>query len=313
MLAVAIEDGAPAVVERPEPEPGYGHIVIAMRAAGLNAADLLQARGRYPAPPGAPRDLLGLEVAGEVSAVGPGVSRWKVGDAVMTLVGGGGQAELVEVHERLALPVPERFGWEQAGGFTEVYTTAFDALFSQCGLKPAERLCVHGAAGGVGMAAVQLGLASGARVTATVRRADNRPAVAALGAEVVAPEDFRHRGPFDVILELVGGPNLQADVESLADCGRISVIGLGAGARAEVDLRHLMSSRGSIMGSTLRARSLEERALAARKVEAHVLPLAAKGIVKVPVFASYRLTEAPAAYADFAAGGKIGKIVLVSR
>lgn len=302
-----------AVVERPEPEPGYGHIVVAMRAAGLNAADLLQAQGRYPAPPGAPRDLLGLEVAGEVTAVGPGVTRWKIGDAVMTLVGGGGQAELVEVHERLAIPVPERFGWEQAGGFTEIYTTAFDALFSQCQLGPGERLCVHGGAGGVGMAAVQLGLASGAQVTATVRRAEHRPAVAALGAEVSAPEDFRQRGPFDVILELVGGPNIPADVDALSEGGRISVIGIGGGSRADVDLAKLMKIRGRVMGSTLRARPLEERALAARQVEAHVLPLAASGAVRVPVFASYRLTEAPAAYADFAAGGKIGKIVLVSR
>jgi NADPH:quinone reductase len=287
-------------------------VLVSVRAAGLNNADLLQRDGLYPAPAGAPADIPGLEFAGEVVAVGSDVTRFAVGDRVMAIVGGGGQAELAVVHERIAMPVPDGVSWEEAGGFPEVFVTAHDALFTQCGLGMGERLCVHGAAGGVGVAAVQLGVAAGASVVATVRDPAKRAAVAALGAEVCAPDEFVDRGPFDVVLELVGAPNIGDDLQALAIAGRISVIGVSAGTRAEVDVLDLMRKRGRIHGSALRTRTLEEKADAARRVETHVLPLLADGRVRVPVDATFPMSDAAAAYDRFAAGGKFGKIVLTA-
>jgi NADPH:quinone reductase-like Zn-dependent oxidoreductase len=214
------------------------------------------------------------------------------------------------VHERILMAVPDRLGWAEAGGVPEVFTTAHDAVFTQAGLRTGERLLVHGGAGGVGTAAIQLGRAAGARCYATVRNADLRSGVAELGAEVIAPEDFTSHAPFDVILELVGAPNLGENLASLATGGRIVVIGIGAGAKAEVDLRALMTKRGRIQASTLRARPLEEKALTARALERSVLPLLSDGAVHVPVAATYPLEEAEAAYERFQAGGKLGKVVL---
>jgi NADPH:quinone reductase len=228
------------------------------------------------------------------------------------VVGGGGQAEQAIVHERAVMPVPEVLGWAEAGGFPEVFVTAHDALFTQAGLRPGEHLLVHGAAGGVGTAAVQLARGAGARVTATVRNEEVRPGVEALGAEAVAPEGFEEHGPFDVVLELVGAPNLGANVKALATGGRIVVIGVGAGAKGELNLVALMGKRGRVQGSTLRARPLEEKALAMRLVEREVLPLVADGRVTVPVAATFPLDEVDQAYERFAAGGKLGKIVLVA-
>jgi NADPH:quinone reductase len=306
-------DGVPVVAERPDPVPGVGELLVRVHAAGLNNADLIQARGGYPAPPGSPPDILGMELAGEVAATGPGALRFAPGDRVMAIVGGGAQAGLVLVHERVAMPVPDAMTWAEAGGFPEAFTTAHDALFTQAGLGPGERVCIHGAAGGVGVAGVQLAAAVGARVVATVRAERLRPAVEALGVGVraVAPEGFGAHGPFDVILELIGAPNLPDDLAALATGGRISVIGTGAGARAELNLGALMACRGRIFGSTLRPRPLEQKAAAARAVEAHVLPLVAAGLARVPITATFALEDAPAAYASFATGGKLGKIVLV--
>src|ERR671911_2647211 len=187
MRAVTIQDEQLVVEDRPDPEPGRGELVVRVRAAGLNGADMLQRRGGYPAPPGSPADIPGLELAGEVAALGPGATRFAEGDRVMAVVGGGGQAELALVHERAAMPVPEGLDWDRAGGLPEVFMTAHDALFSQAGLRPGERLLVHGGAGGVGTAAIQLGRATGARVTATVRRAELRGEVEALGATAIDP------------------------------------------------------------------------------------------------------------------------------
>jgi NADPH:quinone reductase-like Zn-dependent oxidoreductase len=295
---------------------GHGEVVVRVKAAGLNGADLLQARGRYPAPPGSPPDVPGLELAGEVEVVGPGAARFGVGDKVMGVVGGGGQAERCVVHERCLVPVPAGLEWTEAGGFPEVFTTAHDALFTQCGLAMGEHLLVHGAAGGVGTAAVQLGALAGARVTATVRNADLRGPVMQLGGTrgpvaAVDPEGFEELGPFDVVLELVGAGNLAGNLRALAPGGRISIIGVGGtGARAEIDLLALMAKRGRIVGSTLRARPLEQKADAARRIEHHVLPALAAGELRVPVAAAFHLEEAPAAYARFEAGGKLGKVVL---
>ncbi|HLH64240.1 MAG TPA: NAD(P)H-quinone oxidoreductase [Solirubrobacteraceae bacterium] len=310
MRAVTIDDGSLRVGERPDPQPGAGEVLVAVRAAGLNGADILQLRGAYPAPPGSPADIPGLELAGEVAALGPGASRFAVGDRVMGIVGGGGQAELAVVHERVLMPVPSSLSWEQAGGVPEVFTTAHDALFAQAGLVAGERLLVHGAAGGVGCAAVGLGVASGCRVSATVRNAQLRDGVAELGATVLDPESFAEHGPFDVILELVGAVNLAANLRSLEVGGRIAVIGIGAGATGELDLGLLMRKRARIHGSTLRARPLELKAIAARAVERSVLPVLESGAVRVPVAATYPLQDAQAAYDHFRRGGKLGKIVL---
>jgi NADPH2:quinone reductase len=310
MRALVIRDSELHVEQRPDPEPGHGEILVAVRAAGLNGADMHQRLGRYPAPPGSPQDIPGLEFAGEVAACGPGAERFKPGERVMAVVGGGGQAELAVVHERAAMPVPENLTWVQAGGTPEVFTTAHDAIFSQADLKFGEHLLVHGGAGGVGTSAIQLARAAGARITATVRSEQLRSQVKELGAEVIGPGGFAERGPFDVILELVGAPNLGPNLNALSTGGRIAVIGIGAGAKAELNLGLLMGKRGRILGSTLRPRPLEEKALAARAVERSVLPLLASGAVKVPIAARYPLTDAEAAYEHFTAGGKLGKIVL---
>jgi NADPH:quinone reductase len=308
--AVTFVDGDIEVREHPDPIPSRGEILVRVRAAGLNSADLMQRRGGYAAPPGSPRDIPGLELAGEVIGLGPDAERFALGDRVMSLAGGGAQAELAVVHERLAMPVPSPLTWAEAGGLPEVFTTAHDALFTQALLASGDRVCVHGAAGGVGSAGVQLAAAAGATVTATVRNPALRPNVARLGARVLAPEEAVSGGPYDVILELIGAPNLPGDLESLAIGGRITVIGLGGGARAEVNLGALMAKRARIMGSTLRARPLEGKALATRAVEAHVLPLVWSGRLVVPVAATFALGDAVAAYDRFGAGAKFGKIVL---
>jgi NADPH:quinone reductase len=310
MRAVTIKDKNLSVEEHPDPTPGEGEVLVAVMAAGLNGADMMQRRGLYPAPPGVPQDIPGLEFAGEVVQCGPGAARFAEGDRVMAIVAGGGQAELVVVHERMLMAVPETLGWNEAGGVPETFTTAHDGVFTQAGLKPGERLLVHGGAGGVGTAAIQLGRASGARVTATVRNLDHREKVAALGASVIAPEGFVEHGPFDVILELVGAPNVPGDLEALALWGRIMVIGISAGAKAELNLGLAMQRRARIYNSTLRVRPLEEKALTARAMERSVLPLLESGAVHVPIAATYPLQDAPAAYERFAEGGKLGKIVL---
>lgn len=311
MLAATINDGAVSAEQQGDLTAGAGEILVRVRAAGVNGADILQRAGGYPAPPGSPADIPGLEFAGEVAACGEGATRFEVGDRVMAITGGGGQAEFAVVHERQAMPVPEGLSWAEAGGLPEVFTTAHDALFTQCGLRPGERLLVHGAAGGVGSAAVQLGAYCGAVVTASVRNTELHSEVAALGAaSVVTPEEVS--GPFDVILELIGAPNLSTNLKELATDGRIVVIGVGGGFKAEINLLALMGKRGVLRGSTLRARPLEEKAMTARAVEREVLPGFESGALKVPVAETFPLAEVEAAYERFKAGGKLGKIVVLA-
>jgi NADPH:quinone reductase len=311
MRAVVIKDGGIVIEQRPDPEPGSHEVLVRVHAAGINNADILQREGHYPPPAGVPADMPGMEFAGEVQANGPGADRFPVGERVMALIAGAGQAELVTVHERMLMPVPPKLDWPAAGGLPEVFTTAHDALFTQCELRVGERLLVHGAAGGVGVAAVQLGRAAGARVCATVRNPKHRDTVASLGAVVLSPDDFVDEGPFDVILELVGAPNMPDNLRALRTGGRISVIGTGAGGVVnEFPIGLLMARRGRIHGSTLRGRSLEEKALVARDLERHVLPLFATGALRVPLHKTFPLEGAAEAYDAFAAGGKLGKIVL---
>jgi NADPH:quinone reductase len=313
MRAVTIREQEIVIEEHPDPMPGTGEVLVRVHAAGLNGGDMMQLRGFYPAPPGSQQDIPGMELAGVVEALGdhpPGAERFAVGDRVMAIVGGGGQAELATVHERLLMPVPAALDWPAAGGLPEVFTTAHDAVFVQAGLRPGERLLVHGGAGGVGTAAIQLARAAGARVTATVRRVELREQMSELGAEAIAPDGFAEHGPFDVILELVGAPNLAENLQALATGGRIAVIGVSAGATSELNLLALMGKRARIHGSTLRARPLEEKAVTARRLEHEVLPLFDAGALRVPIAETFPLVQAAAAYERFAAGGKLGKIVL---
>jgi len=313
MRAVTIREKEVVVEEHPDPEPGVGEVLVRVHAAGLNGADMMQRRGLYPAPAGSPQDIPGMELAGEVAGLGPGAERFAVGDRVMAIVGGGAQAELCLVHERQLMPVPEGLDWPAAGGLPEVFATAHDAIFTQAELRPGERLLVHGGAGGVGTAAIQIARAAGARVTATVRNEELREQVAELGATVIAPEGFAEHGPFDAILELVGGPNMAENLQALATGGRIAVIGVSAGAKSELNLLALMGKRARIHGSTLRARPLEEKALVARLLEREVLPMFDSGALSVPVAETFPLDRAAEAYDRFAAGGKLGKIVLLAQ
>jgi NADPH:quinone reductase-like Zn-dependent oxidoreductase len=312
MFAVTVVDGALVWQEHPDPQPGPSEVLVSVAAAGVNAADLMQRQGLYPAPPGAPADIPGLEFAGEVIGLGPGADRLSIGDRVMAVVAGGGQGELVVVHESVALPVPDGIPWEQAGGFPEAFSTAYDALFTQAGLAVGERVLISGAAGGVGTAAVQLAHAAGAHVVASVRSPDRRDEVGALGAdEVIDPEGVADHGPYEVSLELVGAPGVTAVIPSMAIGGRVVVIGVGAGAKLEVNLLSLMAGRTTIGGSMLRSRTVEEKASVARAVEEHAVSLLADGKVTVPVADRFVMAEAGLAYERFAAGGKLGKIVLV--
>jgi NADPH2:quinone reductase len=311
--AVVIRDGRLHWEERDDPVPGDTELLVSVKAAGLNAADLVQRAGFYPAPPGWPADIPGMELAGEVVSVGRSVTLFSPGDRVMAVVGGGAQATLAFVDETHALAVPESLPWTEAGGFPEAFSTAYDALFTQAGLQMGERVLVSGGAGGVGTAGVQLAAEAGAIVTATVRNPDHRDAVAAFGANaVIAPGDEGDAGPYDVVLELVGQASLTNVLPHLATWSRVVVIGVGSGGRMEIDLMQLMTKRARIGGTTLRSRSRREKADVAAAVATHVLPALAAGRLTVPVSDTFPLAEAEAAYERFGAGGKLGKVVLVA-
>jgi NADPH:quinone reductase-like Zn-dependent oxidoreductase len=311
--AVVIRDNQLVWEEREDPVPGDTQVLVSVKAAGINSADLVQRMGFYPAPPGWPEDIPGMEMAGEVVAVGRSVRLWAPGDRVMAVVGGGAHAEMAVVDEVEALAVPEGLDWISAGGFPEAFSTAHDALFTQAGLEMGERVLVSGAAGGVGTAGVQLARAAGAHVTATVRHEAHRSAVRELGADaVIAPGSEGEHGPYDVVLELVGQASLVGVLPHLAQWSRVVVIGVGSGSQMEIDLMQLMTRRIRIGGSTLRSRTRQEKADVTAAVAAHVLPLLAAGRLRVPIAATFALAEAEAAYERFGAGGKLGKVVLVA-
>jgi NADPH2:quinone reductase len=300
--------------ERPDPVPSGDDVLLAVRYAALNGADLSQRAGRYPAPPGSPADIPGIETAGTVIACGPTARRFQPGDRVFGIVGGGGLADRVLVHERHVAAVPEALDDLGAAAVPEVFVTAHDAILTQAGLRPGELLAVNGANGGVGTAAVQIGAVAGARVLATVRATDVRDRVAELGAEVIGPEELVERaqalGGADVVCELVGAPNLDSDFDALGVKGRIVIVGTGAGDTAPIALRKLMGKRARLLGTVLRARPLEEKATAVQAFAREVVPHLATGRIVPLVDRVFPAEEAPAAFDRMAEAGKLGKVLL---
>ena len=324
MRAVTItEFGGPDVLrirEMERPRPGTGEIRVRVRSSGVNRADLIQRLGHYPAPPGAPEDVPGLEFAGEVEALGPGVSLWKEGDRVMGITGGGGYAETVVVHERTAVRVPRGLSLEDAGAIPEVFMTAFDALILQMDLAEGETLLIHAVGSGVGTAAVQLARSCGARALGTSRTREKVDRALRLGLDVGILADDQwpervlsatERTGVDVILDLVGAEYLAGNLEVMATGARQVVVGVPSGPRGEVDLRHLMKKRGLIKGTVLRARPLEEKIALAREFERRVCPLFdARKIVPV-VDRTLPAAQASRAHQVMENNENFGKILLL--
>ena len=309
MIAVTFHGaGGPevmAVDERPDPVPQSSEVLVRATHAALNPADVAQRAGNYPAPPGSPADIPGLEVAGTVIACGEAVTAWRAGDRVFGLVGGGGLSDTVAVHERHVARIPDDLTDREAAAVPEAFITAHDAVFTRAGLALGETLLVNGASGGVGTAAVQLGVAAGARVLANTR--SHREALTDMGAEPCVLSEARG---VDVVLELVGAANLTGSLEALAVRGRIIVVGTGAGADAELSLRALMGRRASVMGTVLRARSMEEKAAAVQAFARSVVPHLAAGRVRPVIDRVFPVAEAAAAFEHLSAPGKLGKVLL---
>jgi NADPH2:quinone reductase len=319
MRAVVIgTDGTFGLEQRPDPVAGPSQVVIRVRAAGLNAADLQQARGYYPAPAGWPSDVPGLEVAGEVEEVGSAVTGVSPGDRVMALVGGGGHAERIVVPADTLLPVPATLSWAEAAGFPEAFSTAWDALIGQAHVRAGDRVLVTGAAGGVGTAALQVAAISGANVVASVRRPELHERVKALlgGAalDVITPDQEARGGPYDVIVDLVGGDEYLTRVTWLRPRGKLLLVGFLAPPPATVSpswLGALMLNRCQLIGTTIRGRTNGEKAVLARDLAA-VVPLLAEGRLRVPVDSAYPLERYSDAYQRLASPGKLGKIILTT-
>jgi NADPH:quinone reductase len=309
MIAVTfLGAGGPEVMsvgERPDPVPRASEVLVRATHAALNPADVVQRAGNYPAPPGSPADIPGLEVAGTVIACGEAVTSWRAGDRVFGLVGGGGLSDTVAVHERHLARIPDNLTDREAAAVPEAFITAHDAVFTRAALALGETLLVNGASGGVGTAAVQLGVTAGARVLANSR--SHSDALVDLGAEPCPLSEARG---VDVVLELVGGTNLPASLEALAVRGRIIVVGTGAGADAELSLRALMGRRASLMGTVLRARPMEEKAAAVQAFARSVVPQLASGRARPVIDRVFPIAEAEAALDHLAAPGKLGKVLL---
>lgn len=318
MKAIAISRfGGPevlTVVERPLPEPARGEVRVRIRATAINRADLLQRMGAYPAPADSPPDVPGLEIAGEVDAVGPGVERLAIGDRVFGLLGGGGYAEAAITHERAMAKLPDGMSFVDAAAIPEAFVTAHDAMVTRAGLRSGEVMLVHAVGSGVGTAAVQLARAFGAYTIGTARTADKLERAKALGMNegvVVEGASFATKiAPADVILELVGGKYLDEDLRCIKTLGRIVLIGLMAGTKAEVDLSAILRKRVSVIGTVLRARPLEEKIAAMRLFETQVVPLFARGLLKPVIDQVMPLERAADAHARMASNAGFGKIVL---
>lgn len=306
-----------ALAEREDPVAVGEEVLVAVRYAGINPADLQQRDGHYPPPPGAPVDIPGLEVAGEVLAVGGRVLDLRPGDRVMGIIGGGGLADRVVVHGRCVVKIPEGLDDIQAAAIPEGFITAHDAIRAQAGLGTGEVLLVNGATGGVGTAAVQIAVATGATVLGVTRTEQGRELLTSLGALAVYAEDVAAavaeasggRGA-DVVLELVGAVNLTRNFEVLASKGRIVIVGVGGGDTTEINLRTLMTRRARLFGTVLRARPVEEKAIAVRAFEREVLPHLAAGRIAPVVDRAFPAEDIHAAFDHMEHSAKRGKVLL---
>ena len=324
MRAIVItRPGGPEVLEeerRPVPEPGPSQIRVRVRASGLNRADLLQRRGGYPAPEGVPADVPGLEFAGEVDAVGPGTGLWAVGNRVMGIVGGGGHAEYLCVHEREAMRIPHPLSLEEAAAIPEVFLTAYDAVFRQLDVQVGEKLLVHAVGSGVGTAAIQMAHAGGLFTLGTARTASKLRRATELGLDVAIDasredwaarvEEETEREGVNAILDLVGGDYLPDDLRVLALRGRLIVVGTMGGSRAELNLGMLLRKRLTVIGTVLRSRPLEEKIALARDFSSSVLPLFASGRIRPVVERVFPFSEIRDAHRFMEENRNFGKIVL---
>lgn len=293
--------------ERPDPRPGSDEVLVEAAYSGLNPADVNQRAGNYPAPPGSPPDVPGLEVSGTVAEVGENVHDWRPGDRVFGLVGGGGLADRVRVNARHVARVPDALDDRTAAAVPEAFITAHDAVFTQAGLRPGERLLVNGANGAVGLAAVQMALATGVRVLANVRSQAAGERLRAMGADTVALEDARD---VDVVLELVGAPNIEGDLAALAAKGRIVVVSTAAGSRVELSLGALMGRRATMIGTLLRARPSEQKGAAVQAFARQVVPLLESGAIVPVVDRVFPAEQAAEALDHLQQPGKFGKVLL---
>jgi len=308
------------VEEVPAPIPGPDEILVRVKATALNRADLLQTMGLYPAPAGVPADIPGLEYAGEVAAVGARVSRWKTGDRVMGLVAGGAWAEQLVTHEREALAIPPGLSFSDAAAIPEAFTTSWDALVLQGGMGVGSKVLIHAVASGVGTAALQLCRAFGALAIGTGRNAAKLERAKALGLPhaVLVGKDAQFAdavkqhapGGVDVVLDLVGGDWVPQSLDALAPRGTLMLVGLVAGASADVPLRTVLGKRLRVQGTTLRARPLEEKIAVAREFERRVLPLFTSGALRPVIDAVLPMTELEPALARLASNDTFGKLVL---
>ena len=309
-----------AIEERPDPEPGPGDVRVRVVASALNRADVSQRLGRYPAPAGFPPDIPGLEYAGEVDAVGEAVTLWKGGERVMGIIGGGAHAELLSVHEREVMRVPDNLTWEEAAAIPEVFLTAYDAMFSRLHLRAGETLLIHAVGSGVGTAALQLATVAGVTTIGTSRTPEKLERARSLGlghgidtSEIGWDErvlELTGGEGVPAILDLVGGNYLVSNLKLLSSRGRIVLVGLTAGATAELDMRMMLRKRLKIEGTILRARSLEEKITLAREFSGTMLRFFESGKLRAVVDRVLPFERVAEAYEEMEANTNFGKIVL---
>ena len=313
------DGGTLSLKEVPKSTPGPGEIMARVCTSGVNRADLLQRRGKHPAPEGWPKDILGMEFSGVVEALGPDTGRWQVGDRVMGLLGGGGYAEYVTTHGSTVVPVPDGMSEHDAGAIPEVFMTAFDAAVLQMGLEAGEVLLIHAVGSGVGTAAVQIGKALGAVTVGTSRTPEKLETASALGLDhaVLADADWPERvldvtggRGADLILDLVGGPYLEGNQRVVARRGRHIVVGVPGGATAQIDLQAMMLRRVTLKGTVLRARPVEEKAVLTGAFEEHLLPFFSSGEMKPVIHRVFPPEDAAVAHDVMAANENFGKLLL---
>ena len=323
--AIITRPGGPEVLEVrevPTPAPAADQVLVRVKAAGVNRADILQRRGHYPAPPGAPQDIPGMEFAGEVAELGPDARLWQKGQRVFGIAAAGCYAECLIAHERALAEIPSNLNWIEAGSIPEVFITAHDALWKQAGLRPAETVLIHAVGSGVGIAAVQIARVMNAIPYGTSRTADKLDNARKLGMEDgvqldaslaalrAAVERWTSKRGVDVVLDCVGGAYVTASVQVLAPHGRLIMLSQSAGASAELDLRPLMSRRLTLRGSTLRMRPLEEKIIATRAFAVEVVPLFARGLLRTVIDSEFPLDQVQAAHARLESNETFGKVVL---